>query len=85
MAKPHYNDPDYRAARAWLTAHPETLCWFNGCTARADTVDHVPAIVNHTHVRGAHCCELRPACRRHNCSHGASEGNRQRDPHTERW
>jgi hypothetical protein len=84
MAKPHYNDPTYRAARAWLTAHPGTPCWKN-CGRPATTIDHVPAIMHHTHVRGAGCCQLKPACRRCNCSHGASEGNRRRDPHTERW
>lgn len=75
-----YNDPDYRAARAWLTAHPDTLCYFPGCTRRADTIDHKPAIAEHNHVRGSRCCTLHPACRYHNCSHGASMGNRMREP-----
>jgi hypothetical protein len=78
MAKPHYNDPDYRAARRWLTAHPETRCWFDGCTELADTIDHDPPITSHTHRRGAGCCQLKPACRQHNCSHGATIGNKRR-------
>ena len=78
MAASHYNDPDYRAARAWLTANPNTRCWFDGCDALATTIDHVPAIMEHTHRRGAGCCRLLPACRPHNCGHGAAIGNRKR-------
>jgi hypothetical protein len=82
MAAPHYNERTYRNARSWLTAHPETQCWFDGCTARATTIDHVPAIAEHTHRTGTNCCQLLPACRPHNCGHGASMGNRMREPHT---
>lgn len=81
MPRP-YNDADYRAARAWLTAHPHTPCWHHDCTAMATTIDHVPAIMEHTHVRGARCCSLLPACGPHNYGHGASMGNRNREPHT---
>ena len=84
MARRPYNDPDYRAAKAWLRAHPETPCWF-GCGNPATTLDHVPALMHHQHRRGAQCCELRPACHRCNSSHGATEGNRQREPHSEIW
>jgi hypothetical protein len=65
-----YNDPTYRAARAWLSAHPDTLCHFAGCSHKADTIDHVPALVEHQHVRGSRCCTLHPACRLHNFGHG---------------
>lgn len=81
MLRP-YNDADYRAARAWLTAHPDTPCAFDHCTARATTLDHVPAIIEHNHRRGTGCCTLRPACLHHNASHGATLGNRMREPHT---
>jgi hypothetical protein len=81
MLRP-YNDPEYRAARRWLVANPHTTCWFPGCDALADTIDHVPAIMEHTHIRGTRCCELRPACGPHNYSSGAAAGNRQREPHT---
>lgn len=78
MTQRPYNDPDYKAAKAWLKAHPTTTCWFHECTALADTVDHVPAISEHQHVRGTNCCQLKPACRAHNCGHGASIGNAAR-------
>lgn len=77
-----YNDPDYRAARAWLTANPGTRCWHEGCTTPATTIDHVPALMQHSHVRGARCCRLLPACLPHNCGDGATLGNRAREPHT---
>jgi hypothetical protein len=76
-----YNDPDYRIARAALKLNPQP-CWFDDCTAQATTIDHVPAIAQHTHIRGTGCCELRPACRPHNCGSGASMGNAMREPHT---
>lgn len=73
-----YNDPDYRRARAWLKANPQP-CW-RGCGRTATTLDHVPAIMEHTHQRGARCCELRPACLRCNTSDGAAKGNAKRNP-----
>lgn len=79
--RPH-NDPEYRNAKRWLRAHPETRCWFDGCDAPATTIDHVPAIVEHQHLRGSRCCELRPACRSCNCSHGARIGNARRELRT---
>lgn len=82
MALRPYNDPDYRAARAWLTANPGTVCYIDGCTEPATTIDHVPAIAEHDHRRGAGCCRLLPACRYHNCSSGAAIGNRLREPRT---
>lgn len=78
-----YRDPEYRAAKAWLKANPMTPCWM--CGLPATTIDHVPALMHHVHTRGARCCELRPACRRCNSSHGATEGNKAREPHSERW
>ena len=86
MAKPHYNERRYRNARAWLTAHPDTRCWYHGCTAPATTIDHVPAIVEHTHRPNTGCCRLLPACRPHNCGHGARIGNAKRtEPRTLTW
>ena len=74
-----YNDPDYRQAKAWFKSNP-TPCHFPGCTQVGTTVDHVPAIMHHTHIRGARCCRLLPACHFHNSSHGATEGNKMREP-----
>ena len=73
-----YNDPDYRRAKAWLKANPQP-CW-RGCGRTATTLDHVPAIMEHTHQRGARCCELRPACLTCNSSDGAAKGNAKRNP-----
>ncbi len=77
MADPHYHDPDYRRARAWLTAHP-THCRLNlpGCTGTATTLDHQPAISLHHHVRGAGCCQYVPACWHCNTSHGGKLAHR---------
>lgn len=81
-----YNDPDYRAARAWLTAHPETRCYRPDCNRQATDLDHTPSIAEHHHVRGARCCTLRPACAHHNRSAGATLGNQMRtEQHTEHW
>jgi hypothetical protein len=77
-----YNDPEYRAARAWLTANPHVRCWYPDCDAQATTIDHVPALMDHHHVRGSRCCELRPACRPCNCGSGAAAGNRKREAHS---
>jgi hypothetical protein len=85
MAASAYNDPDYRAARAWLTANPGTPCWHHGCTRPANTIDHDPPLAIHTHRRGTRCCRYLPACTPHNCGDGAAMGNRMREPHTERW
>lgn len=79
MALRPYNDPDYRAAKAWLKVNPATRCWFHGCDAIATTIDHVPAISEHHHIRGTNCCQLKPACRPHNCGHGATIGNQARN------
>lgn len=79
MALRPYNDPEYRRYRAWLTLNPQP-CYVPGCDAVGDTVDHHPAIHAHRHIRGSGCCALRPACRHHNCSSGASAGNRKRMP-----
>ena len=76
-----YNDPAYRQAKAWLARHPVT-CWHDGCDAPADTLDHVPALMHHHHVRGTQCCSLLPACKACNSRHGAADGNRQREPRT---
>jgi hypothetical protein len=80
-----YNDPEYRAARAWLKAHPDTECWHPNCTAPATTIDHVPALAEHHHQRGTRCCRLQPACAPCNLGSGAALGNRMREPHTETW
>lgn len=80
-----YNDADYRAARRWLKANPHTRCWHDGCTEPGTTIDHVPALAEHTHIRGSRCCTLRPCCAPHNYSSGATLGNRNREPHTEHW
>lgn len=78
-----YNDPEYRAAKQHLRrTHVE--CHF-GCGHRATTPDHVPAIMEHHHVRGTRCCQLLPACHSCNSSHGATIGNRLREPHSEQW
>ena len=73
-----YNDPDYRAARAWLTANPSTMCYFTGCNRVATTIDHNPAVAQHHHIRNSGCCSLNPACGPHNFSHGAMIGNMKR-------
>ncbi len=76
-----YNDHEYRTLRAWLTANPGArTCWHDGCDNPATTIDHVPAIMHHTHIRGTGCCELRPACERCNKSTGAIAGNMAREP-----
>jgi hypothetical protein len=82
-----YNDPDYRRAAAWLKANPDTPCTLRlpGCTGLATTIDHQPAITEHAHVRGAQCCTLRPACHHCNSSHGATLGNRRRNPTSRDW
>lgn len=77
MAAPHYADPEYRAARAALTANPLTPCW-KRCGRLATTIDHVPAIRLHDHRRGAGCCVLLPACRKCNCGSGGTLGNKIR-------
>jgi hypothetical protein len=63
------NEPAYLAARAWLTAHPNTPCW-RRCGRTATTIDHVPPLRFHHH-RGRGCCELRPACTKCNYGDGA--------------
>jgi hypothetical protein len=78
--RPTTNGGEYRRARAWLTAHPATQCWHEGCTNQATTIDHVPAIIHHHHQRGTHCCQLRAACEHCNKSHGATIGNMNREP-----
>jgi hypothetical protein len=78
-----YNDPDYRHRKRWLRTHP-TLCGF-GCGQPATTLDHQPALAQHHHVRGSQCCTLVPACHRCNSSHGATLGNRLRNPTSEDW
>jgi hypothetical protein len=79
-----YNDPEYRRARATLTAlmtyHGGTVpCW-KGCGRPATTIDHQPAILEHNHRRGTGCCTLKPSCEHCNKSHGATIGNQQRRP-----
>lgn len=72
MAAPAYNDPEYRAAKRWLKTHPtECHLRLDGCTGMATTLDHQPALVDHQHQRGAHCCRLVPACHHCNSSDGA--------------
>lgn len=82
-----YNDPDYRAATTWLKHHPGTPCTLHlpGCTNSATTIDHQPALAEHTHVRSSGCCTLQPACHHCNTSHGASLGNRKRNPTSRNW
>ena len=77
-----YNDPEYRRARAHLTANPGVTCWHDGCTNPATTIDHQPPILHHTHQRGTGCCQLRPACERCNKSTGATLGNMNREPNS---
>lgn len=79
-----YNDRDYRLARAWLTAHPDTVCWYPDCDQPAEDIDHVPSLIKHNHRRGTGCCSLRPACAHHNRSSGATDGNEHRSGRTER-
>ena len=74
-----YNDGSYRAARAWLTAHPDTVCHLEGCTAPATTIDHKPAIAQHQHIRGSGCCTLHPMCGPHNYGHGGRLVHQLRD------
>lgn len=76
-----YNDPEYRAARANLKLHPQR-CWHTDCNQPATTIDHVPALAEHTHRRGSGCCRLLPACQPHNYGDGATLGNRLRRPST---
>lgn len=74
-----YNDADYIAARASLkVAGSAVPCWFAGCTRPATTIDHVPALIEHHHIRGAGCCRLLPACQHCNSSDGAAKGNQRR-------
>lgn len=72
-----YAEAEYVAARRQVVA--EVLaCHVPGCTNRATTVDHVPALADHRHTPGAHCCDLRPACAPCNYGAGAHLGNRRR-------
>jgi hypothetical protein len=80
--RPH-NDPDYRAAKAWIKAHPDTPCWECGQpVGRNGTPDHNPPISAHTHQRGTHCCQLRPHCRKCSDRQGAGITNTRLIPVT---
>ena len=60
-----YDEAAYRRARAELKANPAP-CWV--CGRPGTTVDHVPSLSQHRHVKGSGCCTLRPACAR--CNYG---------------
>jgi hypothetical protein len=77
VADAAYGDAAYRAARDYLRANVVVCAW-PGCNARATSPDHVPALADHPHVRGSGCCTFRALCLSHNCSAGASLGNRRR-------
>lgn len=68
MARPAYRDPHYRAAAADLRRRPRPC----RCGAPATTLDHVPPLALHHHVRGSGCCVLVPACVRCNLGAGAA-------------
>lgn len=72
-----YNDPHYRTARAWLTAHPDTPCWHQ-CGRKATTLDHIPPVAHHAHQRGTNCCTLKPACSTCQNRQGAAITNTRR-------
>jgi hypothetical protein len=76
MAAAAYGDPEYRAALDVLR-HGDVACW-HGCGRRATSPDHVPALVEHEHVRGSGCCQLRPSCAPCNIRAGVAIGNRRR-------
>ena len=82
MASRPYNEASYKAYKRHLRLN-HVPCWY-GCGRRATTPDHVPALMHHVHRPGSGCCELRPACHPCNSSHGAREGNAQRNP-TSGW
>lgn len=53
--------PRYEKVRAAMLGLPcELRLKCSG--APADSVDHDPPLSRHTHVEGAGCCRLRPAC-----------------------
>jgi hypothetical protein len=70
MARAPYRDPEYRAASDDLKAHPR-LCATPRCHAVASTLDHVPPLGLHHHVRGSGCCVLVGKCVRCNLGAGA--------------
>jgi hypothetical protein len=78
MAQRATNDPEYKAFKRYL-ASVHVDCWY-GCGRRATSPDHQPRLMEHTHVRGAGCCRLLPACRTCNTSDGATAGNSARRP-----
>jgi 5-methylcytosine-specific restriction endonuclease McrA len=65
----------YRAARRILLAGDPPCVH---CGAPATTADHVPALIDHTHVEGTGCCALVPACRSCNLGAGARITHRRR-------
>ena len=79
MRQHPHRDPDYRAAKAVL-ARSSLPCQLRlaGCTHLATTLDHQPRLMNHTHTRGAGCCQLVPACLHCNSSDGSTAGNTRR-------
>lgn len=58
MARHAYRDPSYRAAAAELRARPRSC----RCGAPATTLDHVPPLALHHHVRGSGCCVYVAMC-----------------------
>ncbi len=73
-----YNDPEYRAARRQLKAHPDIQCW--ECGQPAVTPDHQPALHEHDHRRGTPCCRLLPHCRACSNKQGAGITNTRLTP-----
>jgi hypothetical protein len=63
--KDAHNERAYRRARAWLTANPQP-CYHAGCDEQGSTLDHVPPLQAHEHVKGSGCCVLLPCCPKHN-------------------
>lgn len=74
-----YGERAYRRARAELAAGAVACVHrLEGCTGRATTPDHVPAIAEHAHTAGGDCCVLVPSCASCNLKRGAALGNRRR-------
>jgi hypothetical protein len=65
----------YRRNRTALLA-TKPAC--HRCGSPATTADHHPPLVQHTHVEGSGCCELRPSCGPCNYGDGARLGNARR-------
>lgn len=70
-----------RAVRDAANRNPDTRCWRCGRTKAEHGRPWHAGHLNDSEIGGP----LAPECEPCNTSHGAAHGNRNREPHTERW